>query len=59
MIYKKYADKQTSKSSSTDFSLGADRFIDFLPDAKHLNVVDKSAFAVSLMAHTQVLSTGT
>ena len=26
-------------------SMGFDRFIDFLPDAKHLSAVDKSAFA--------------
>ena len=26
-------------------SMGFDRFIDFLPDAKHLSTVDKSAFA--------------
>ena len=25
--------------------MGFDRFIDFLPDAKHLSAVDKSAFA--------------
>ena len=38
-------------------SMGFDRFIDFLPDAKHLSAVDKSAFAdthvfsVSLHVH--------
>ena len=47
MIYKKYSEVY-SNSSSTEVHwglVGINSSIDFLPDAKHMSMVDKSAFA--------------
>jgi len=48
IVYNDMQEVCGSSGSGTDVcwgSMGIDRSIDFLPDAKHLSVVDKSTFA--------------
>ena len=59
-------EQQNSNSSSAEVyqdTVGHNCSVDFLPDAKHLNEVEKSAFSDILseaaLSHTQLLSTGT